>query len=41
MGAAFGYYGLAWSVFSTVIARGAEVEFGKDAAIDIGFNQRK
>jgi hypothetical protein len=41
VGAAFGYYGLAWSVFSTVIARGAEVEFGKDAAIYIGFNQRK
>jgi hypothetical protein len=40
VGAAFGYYGLAWSVFSTVIARGADVQFGKNAAIDIGFNQR-
>ena len=40
VGAAFGYYGLAWSIFSTVIAPGANVQFGKDAAIDIGFNQR-
>jgi hypothetical protein len=40
VGAAFGYYGLAWSVYSTVIARGAEVQFGKNAVIDIGFNQR-
>lgn len=40
VGAAFGYYGLAWTVYSTVIARGTEVQFGKDAAIDIGFNER-
>ncbi len=40
VGAAFGYYGLAWAVFSTVVARGKEVEFGKNAVIDIGFNQR-
>jgi hypothetical protein len=40
VGAAFGYYGLAWSVYSTVVRRGAEVEFGKNAVIDIGFNQR-
>ena len=40
VGAAFGYYGLAWSLFSTIVARGAEVEFGKNAVIDIGFNQR-
>jgi hypothetical protein len=40
VGAAFGYYGLAWSVYSTVVARGAEVQFGKNAVIDIGFNQR-
>lgn len=40
VGAAFGYYGLAWSVFSTVIARGADVQFGKNTVIDIGFNQR-
>ena len=40
VGAAFGYYGLAWSLYSTVAARGAEVQFGKNAVIDIGFNQR-
>ncbi len=40
VGAAFGYYGLAWTVYSTVIARGAEVEFRKNAAVDIGFNTR-
>jgi len=40
VGAAFGYYGLAWSVYATVIKRGAEVQFGRNAVIDIGFNQR-
>jgi hypothetical protein len=40
VGAAFGYYGLMWTVFSTVIARGAEVRFAKNAVIDIGFNPR-
>ena len=40
VGTAFGYYGMAWSVYSTVVARGAEVQFGKNAVIDIGFNQR-
>jgi len=40
VGAVFGYYGLAWAVYSTVIARGAEVQFGRNAVIDIGFNQR-
>ncbi|MCU1258983.1 MAG: hypothetical protein JWO80_1868 [Bryobacterales bacterium] len=41
VGMALGYYGLAWSVYSTVIARGAEVQFDKNAVIDIGFNQRE
>lgn len=40
VGAAFGYYGMAWSVFSTVIARGAEIRFGKDAMMDIRFDTR-
>jgi hypothetical protein len=40
VGAAFGYYGLAWSVYSTVIARGPEVQFDKNAVVDIGFNPR-
>ena len=41
VGAALGYYGLAWNVYSTVIARGSEVQFRKNAVIDIGFNQRE
>jgi hypothetical protein len=40
VGAAFGYYGMAWSVYSTVVKRGAEVQFGRNAVIDIGFNPR-
>lgn len=39
-GAALAYYGLAWSVFSTVVARGAEVEFDRNAVVDIGFSTR-
>jgi hypothetical protein len=40
VGAALGYYGLAWSVFSTVVARGPEVHLDKDAVVDIGLNSR-
>jgi hypothetical protein len=40
VGMAFGYYGLAWSVYSNVIARGAEVEFPKNAMMDITFGAR-
>ena len=40
VGAAFGYYGMAWSLFSTVIARGSEVQFSKDAMVDIRFDAR-
>jgi hypothetical protein len=40
VGTAFGYYGMAWSLFSTLIARGSEVQFGKDAMIDIRFDTR-
>ena len=40
VGAAFGYYGLAWSIFSTVVARGPEVQFDKNAVVDISFNTR-
>jgi hypothetical protein len=40
VGTAFGYYGLGWSVYSTVIARGPEVQFDKNAVVDIGFNPR-
>jgi len=37
LGAALGYYGLAWSVYSTIISRGNEVEFRKNTAIDVRF----
>lgn len=40
VGAAFGYYGLMWALYSTVIARGSEVEFRKNAVADIRFNTR-
>lgn len=40
VGAAFGYYGMAWALYSTLIARGSEVQFGKDAVIDIKFTAR-
>jgi hypothetical protein len=40
VGAALGYYGLAWSVYTNVVARGAEVQFPKNAVIDISFNKR-
>ncbi len=40
VGAAFGYYGLAWALYSTVIARGSEVQFRKDAVVDIRFEAR-
>ena len=37
VGAALGFYGMAWSVYSTVLARGPEVEFDNNAALDIRF----
>lgn len=40
VGAAFGYYGMLWAVYSLVIARGSEVEFRKNAVADIRFNTR-
>jgi hypothetical protein len=40
VGMAFGYYGLAWSVYSSVIARGGEVQFDKNAVMDIRFGAR-
>ncbi len=35
-----GYYGMAWSVYSHILARGADVEFPKNAMIDLRFNER-
>ncbi len=40
VGAAFGYYGMAWGVYSTVIARGPEVRFEKNAAVEVRFDTR-
>ena len=40
VGLAFGYYGLAWSVYANVIARGGEVQFSKNAMMDIKFGAR-
>ena len=40
VGMAFGYYGLAWSVYRNVIARGGEVEFSKNAMMEIKFGAR-
>jgi hypothetical protein len=41
VGMAMGYYGLAWSAYSTVIGRGAEVEFEKNAMMNLKFGSRK
>jgi hypothetical protein len=40
VGTALGFYGMAWSVYSNVIARGGEVQFDKNAVIDIKFGAR-
>ena len=40
VGMAFGFYGMAWSVYSNVIAPGGEVQFNKNAVIDIKFGAR-
>jgi hypothetical protein len=40
VGMAFGYYGLAWSVYSSVVGRGGEVQFDQNAAMDIKFGAR-
>ena len=40
VGMSFGYYGLAWSVYSNVIARGAEVSFDKNAVLEVRFGGR-
>jgi hypothetical protein len=40
VGMAFGYYGLAWSVYSNVIGRGGDVEFERNAMMDVKFGAR-
>jgi len=38
LGTVFGYYGLAWSVYSTIISRGREVTFDKNSTMAIRFS---
>jgi hypothetical protein len=40
VGMALGYYGLGWSVYSSIVGRGAEVESEKNAMMDIKFRAR-
>ncbi len=40
VGTAFGYYGAAWALYSTLLARGSDVRFRKDAMIEIRFDTR-
>jgi len=40
VGSAFAYYGLAWSVYANVIAKGHEVDFDKNTAVDVSFTGR-
>jgi hypothetical protein len=37
LGAVLGYYGLGWTVYSTIVSRGSEVEFKKNTAINVRF----
>jgi hypothetical protein len=37
IGSALGFYGMAWSVYSNVVARGSEVNFPKNTAVAIRF----
>ncbi len=40
VGGILGLYGLGWSVYTNIISRGAELEFGKHTAMDIKFGAR-
>jgi hypothetical protein len=40
VGMALGYYGLAWSVYSSVIGRGGEIQLDRNAMMDIKFGAR-
>jgi hypothetical protein len=40
VGTALGFYGLAFSVYANVLAPGGEVEFARNAAIEIRFGAR-
>ena len=40
VGMAFGYYGLAWSVYTSVVAKGGEVLLDRNAMMDVRFGAR-
>jgi hypothetical protein len=40
IGSVLGLYGLSWSVYSTIVSRGHEVEFKQNAPLDIQFGRR-
>jgi hypothetical protein len=40
VGSVFGIYGLAWSVYSNVVAKGGEVEFPRDTSLDVVLGPR-
>jgi hypothetical protein len=40
VGTAFGYYGMAWSLYSNLVSLGSNVQFGKNAAVEIRFDVR-
>jgi hypothetical protein len=40
IGGVLGFYGLGWSVYSTIVSRGKEVEFQKNTAMEIRFGSR-
>ncbi len=40
-GSVFGLYGLAWSVYSNIVAKGGEVDFPRDTSLDVILGPRK
>jgi hypothetical protein len=41
VGAAFGYYGFAWSFYTNVVARGSDVQFANNTMMDITFGDAR
>jgi len=41
IGTALGFYGLAWSAYTTIVSRGREVSFEKNSAVAIRFGARR
>jgi hypothetical protein len=40
VGSVLGLYGLGWSVYSTIVSRGADLELEKNAAVEVRFGSR-